>query len=207
MTEKFLMFSLNDEKSKKLGEVISNPSCKKIIDLLSEKKLSEGDIAKELKIPMNTVEYNLKNLLEAGIVETAKDHFWSVKGKKIPIYKIANKIIIISPKKTIVSKLKGIIPVVLISGVLTVLVAWYYKSKEFVEPVAERALDSGDVLIKSIAPSVAETATASVSAPAHSSLIEAQNILGNVSQLPWEWFLIGSLITGILFIIVNWKKM
>lgn len=207
MTEKFLMFSLDDEKSKKLGEVISNSTCKKIIDVLSEKKLSENDIAKELRIPVNTVEYNLKKLVESGIVETAKDYFWSVKGKKIPVYQIANKLIVISPKKTIASKLKSIIPIVLISGILTGFVAWYYKSREFIGPVAERSFDSGNALVKSIAPVVTETG-ASTSASASSAYTGvSHNILGNVSQLPWEWFLIGSLITGILFLIVNWKKM
>ncbi len=202
MTDKFLMFSLDDEKSKKLGEVISNPTCKKIIDLLSEKKLSETDIANELKIPVNTVEYNLKKLLEAGIIEKAKDHFWSVKGKKIPIYQIANKLIVISPKKSFSSKLKNIFPVVIISGILTSVIAWYYKSKEIAQPVIEKTFESGNALVKSIAP-----AADSASNAASATTASQQNILCNFPQLTWEWFLIGSLITLIIFVILNWKRL
>ncbi len=64
MTEKYLLFALDDEKSKKLGEVISNTTCKKIANFLAEKESSENDISKELKIPINTVEYNLKKLIQ-----------------------------------------------------------------------------------------------------------------------------------------------
>lgn len=198
MTEKFLMFSLDDEKSKKLGEVISNPTCKKIIDVLSEKRLSETDIAKELKIPVNTVEYNLKKLVGAGIVETAKDYFWSVKGKKIPVYQIANKLIVISPKKTIASKLKGIVPVVLISGVLTSLVAWYYKSKEFAGPIAEKTFESSENVIRSAASAANQVMDVGKNAP---------TVICNFTNLSWEWFLIGSLITLIVFVVWNWKKL
>lgn len=199
MTDKYLMFSLDDEKSKKLGEIISNPSCKKIISLLSEKNLSETDIAKELKMPLNTVEYNLKKLLNAGIIETAKNYFWSIKGKKIPIYKIANKLIVISPKKTFYSKIKSIIPVAIFSGILTSLIAWYYKSKTYIEPLREKTLETGkDALVKSITPASPAQA---------SSATDTSNFICNIPQLSWEWFLIGSLITLIIFVIINWKKL
>jgi len=93
------MISLEDEKSRKLGEAISNPTCKKIISLLAEKELSATEISREIKIPMNTLDYNLKKLISSGIIEKSK-HFWSVKGKKIPTYKVVNKVIVIQPKKT-----------------------------------------------------------------------------------------------------------
>ena len=91
------MISLEDEKSRKLGEAISNPTCKKIISLLAEKELSATEISREIKIPMNTLDYNLKKLISSGIIEKSK-HFWSVKGKKIPTYKVVNKVIVIQPK-------------------------------------------------------------------------------------------------------------
>jgi len=204
MTDKFLMFSLDDEKSKKLGHIISNPTCKKIIDILAEKKLSETDIANELKIPVNTVEYNLKKLLEAGIIEKAKDHFWSVKGKKIPIYQIANKLIVISPKKSFSSKLKNIFPVVIISGILTSIIAEYYRIKPATQSIAERTFDSGNALVKSIGP----TETAGQAASTAQALASSSaNNLCNFPQLTWEWFLIGSLITLIIFVILNWKRL
>src|SRR3989338_7587132 len=100
MSDKYLMFSLDDEKARNLGEVIANPTCKKIVNLLAEKNSSQSDIARELKLPLNTIDYNIKKLLEAGLIEKSKNFFWSSKGKKIEMYKVANKLIVIQQKKT-----------------------------------------------------------------------------------------------------------
>jgi len=37
--EKFLLVSLNEDKAKKLAQIISNDTCRKIIDFLAEKNL------------------------------------------------------------------------------------------------------------------------------------------------------------------------
>ena len=59
----FLLVSLKENKAKKLAEVISNKTCRKMLDYLAEKKhVTESEIAKELKIPISTVHYNLDNL-------------------------------------------------------------------------------------------------------------------------------------------------
>jgi len=188
MAEKYLLFSLEDEKSKRLGEVISNPTCKKIANLLAEKELSEGDISKELGLPLNTIDYNIKKLLEAEIVEKAKAHFWSVKGKKIPIYKIANKLIVISPKKSnIHSKLKGIVPVALVSGVISCLIAWYYKTQALVSYAAQKTLE-----------------TYETSAPAAST---ASEFIQTAMHNEWVFFILGSLVAIISFLVWNWKKL
>ena len=101
MTKKYLLFNLEDDKAKVLGEVISNPTCKKIVNYISEANdVSESEIAKALNLPANTVNYNIKNLVEAGLIETGKNWMWSVKGKKVLKYKVANKKIIISPKNS-----------------------------------------------------------------------------------------------------------
>mgnify|MGYP001606047112 CR=1 FL=1 len=44
--ETFVLVSLEEEKSKKLAQVISNTTSRKILDYLSEKDASQGDIAK-----------------------------------------------------------------------------------------------------------------------------------------------------------------
>lgn len=142
MTEKYLLFNLDDEKAKKLGEIISNPTARKIVNFLAEKEASESGISKELNLALNTVEYNLNKLLEAGIIEKSKNFFWSEKGRKIENYKVANKLIVISPKKTSVySKLKGIVPVVLISAVFSIFILWYNRAKEFSDVIKEQVLE------------------------------------------------------------------
>ncbi len=115
MNDKFIMMNINDEKSKKVAEVLKSDTCKKILDYLAEnKEKSEKDIAKDLGMPINTVEYNLKKLIESGLVEKTKNFFWSKKGKKINLYKPANRHIVISPKRRPdINILKTIVPVII----------------------------------------------------------------------------------------------
>ena len=115
MNDKFILVGLNDERSKQIAEVLKNKTCKKIIGHLGDvKEASEKDISDACDIPMNTVGYNIKNLIKAGLVEKTKNFFWSVKGKKIKMYKLARKHIVISPsKKPNLTMLKGILPVIL----------------------------------------------------------------------------------------------
>ncbi len=111
------MIGLDDERSKEIAEVIGNRTCKKIVVYLAEvKNASEKDISDKLEIPINTVEYNLNKLMKAGMIEKTKHFFWSVKGKKIDMYRLSNKKIVISPKsKPNMVQLKSVIPVILIS--------------------------------------------------------------------------------------------
>lgn len=189
MADKYLLFDLEDDKSKKLGEVISSPTCKKIVNLLAEKELGESEISRELKMPLNTVEYNLKKLVESGLIEESKS-FWSVKGRKMPSYKVSNKMIVISPKKSssVYSKLKSIVPVVIIAGILTFLVSFYYKSNNFVNQKISDNLPTA-----SGAESLVNRAGEAVSSAG----------TGN----PWVWFAVGAGIVILAFVLWNFKKL
>jgi len=140
---KYLLVSLNDEKTKSLAEVLGNNTCKKIIELLADQELSETDISKKLKIPINTAEYNIRKLVKSGLIEEKKEYFWSVKGKKIPIYQLSNKDILISSKKTKYDALKKFVPVVLISGLGALLVKYISDSLVFAEKAVPAALSAG----------------------------------------------------------------
>ena len=85
MVEKNVTIPLNDSRLKLISEVLSNKSCLKILDLLAEKNLSVGDISKELNIPLNTIDYNVKKMVKTGLIEK-ESHWWSVKGKKIETF-------------------------------------------------------------------------------------------------------------------------
>ena len=111
--EKYLNVDLYDPRSAAIAEVMTNKTCKKILELVTEKEMSESDIASSLNIPLNTVGYNIKKLLEAGLIEKSKVYFWSVKGKRIPTYRISNKKIIISPKRLI-----SAVPIAMFAGIL-----------------------------------------------------------------------------------------
>lgn len=193
MTEKYLLFSLNDAKAKKLGEAISSSTCKKIVNLLAEKEASENDLAKELKLPINTIEYNLKKLLDAGVIEKSKNYFWSKKGKKIDMYKVANKLIVIAPKKSsnFYSKLKGIVPVVLIAAVLTIIVELCSKTSKFATTHFSQLSE----------------ATKGAASPEAVDAFNVTSGAGSAAPNIWIWFAIGCVTVIIVFLIFNWKKL
>jgi len=126
MKDKFILMNLEDDNSKRIAEVIGNKTSKAILDYLGDvKDASQKDISDALNIPMNTMDYNMKKLLSVGLVEKTKNFFWSKKGKKIPMYKLARKHIVISPKsvRPNITVLKTILPVILAIGLLFIFLA------------------------------------------------------------------------------------
>ncbi len=62
------VFTLDDEKTKLLGQEISNELGQKIIELLKYPK-SPNDLAKELNQPLTTVIFHIEKLVNAGIAK------------------------------------------------------------------------------------------------------------------------------------------
>lgn len=178
--KKYILVSMDDERARKIADVLGNKTSKKIIDFLSEKnEASEKEISEALKIPMNTVEYNLKKLLGSELIEKTKNFFWSKKGKKIPMYKLSNKSILISPRKRINSQIKTILPVALISGVAALIV----RKLTFIENAGTKS--SAEML----------QAAAAQSSGTFSS--QSQTSL---------WFFIGACFAIIIFVLLSLRK-
>jgi predicted transcriptional regulator len=194
MAEKYVMVNLEDEKSQRLGEAISNPNCKKIINLLAEHELTASEISKKLKIKLNALDYNIKKLIDSGIIEKSK-HFWSVKGKKIPTYRVVNKVIVIQPKKTsnsnVYSKLKGFIPIVLVLALLTLIIAFQINQQTYSDISLEKSLQ---------APA---TAGENVSVETNNSEVQEASSFFQ----PWMWFALGALLAIVIIVVVNWKRL
>lgn len=182
MVESYMLMSLDDEKSKQLAEVMANKTCKKILTLLAEKELSEGDIAKKLKLPINTTEYNLKKLISAGLVEKSQSFFWSIKGKKIPNYRLSNKYIVIAPKSSSLSGLKSLLPALAFIGLGSFLI-----SKLSISNIAPKA---DNLLMASGAKPVTEAMTNSSS-----------SFFSWFISTPWAIFLAGGLLTLLVYFI------
>ncbi len=89
---------LDDSRLKEIAEVITNKTCITILNYLSDNEKTTSEISSELKLQINTVDYNIKKLLKTGLIEK-KSYWWSVKGKKMPSYTVSNKQIIILPNK------------------------------------------------------------------------------------------------------------
>jgi|SRR3989338_3530127 len=140
--EKYILVSLEDERSKKIAESISNKTARKILDYLSSKEdVGAEEISKSLNIPLPTVDYNLKNLKKAELIE-AKQFVWSQKGKRVILYKLAKKFIIIAPKFSDIKKeLKNIISLIGLAGIVSIVIQ-YITSSGFSRVSQAKLLDS-----------------------------------------------------------------
>ena len=121
--EPFMLVSLDEDKARRLAQVISNPTCTKILNYLAGKDATESDIAKELKLPLSTVHYNLQQLSQAKLV-TVEEFHYSKKGREINHYTLANKYIIIAPQDehaSVLDKLKNFLPTILITAVAAII--------------------------------------------------------------------------------------
>ncbi len=180
------MFDLDDPKISNLADVITNKTSKKILDFLSENEASESEIANKLSLPANTVNYNIKKLLEAGLVEKTRDFLWSVKGKKIYKYKLANKKIIISPKfSRVFANTKQILATLGISAIATYALRAYYDNN----------------LIET-----SKRLTQEYSLADAGSALEVSSVAASqVSHIPeiWPWFLAGAVFALVIYFLIG----
>lgn len=200
----FMLVSLEDSKSKSISEVLGSKTCKKIITYLSERKeASQKDLSDALSIPMNTLDYNVKKLLDSGFLQKRKNFFWSKKGKKIVMYELSNKSIVISPKKSSSQKFKSILPAFILAAVGTFAVWTYQSVKSSIGSLSNyasnSASDSSDMFLSKGAE------IASASAPV---IGDSTNYITSPLSTPiWPWFLIGALLMIFVISIINWKKL
>ncbi len=229
--ESFVMVSLKDEKSKKLAEVISNKTSRKILDALSKKEYSESELAKELGIAISTIHYNLKHLMKAKLVTVDEFHY-SEKGKEVNHYKLANKYVIITPSETppsFMENLKKIIPVTIVVAAGAVLLKAFnflnFGSTKMLSapieskaaPLTERvatagALEDADVMVAEAAMDegavMAADAAPELAEEVTNEVIQetAQAIPEPITQSEPNlilWFIIGAVFTLIVYTIIE----
>jgi len=155
-SEKYLLLNLEDEQSKKTAEAIANKSARKILDYLSSKEEAGAEeISRNLNLPISTIDYNLKNLKKAGLIE-AKHFLWSNRGKKIVQYRVAKKFIVIAPKGlSWKDEIKKILPFIGISAVLAGAIEYLTKPQPILMAVQKSVSDESGQLFAS-APSMAQ---------------------------------------------------
>jgi DNA-binding transcriptional ArsR family regulator len=190
----FLLVDLNESKTKKLAETITSITSRKILNHLAEKDHdTEKNIATTLSIPISTVHYHLQKLTEAKLLEVKEFHY-SQKGREVNHYKLANKYIIIAPKKVsgLREKLQGILPVALTAlGISAIIKIFQTKSfgqeAAFVSDSLAKATESAPMALAQELPEVATQ---------------------TISQQPdiAVWFLLGSFVTLVLYLLTSIVK-
>ena len=209
--EKFVLVSLKENKAKELAQVISNESCRKILDYLAENNdATETQLAEKLQLPISTVHYNLKHLL-AGSLITADEYHYSEKGKEVNHYKLANKYIIIAPKTTygIKEKLKSILPVGLIAlataGFIQLYLKYFGKTQATIKVAPELTRGAIAPVVQEAADEAVYTATEKAVEAAPKAVPEAA--LQTITTPNYAlWFLFGCLFVLILVIIFEFIR-
>jgi len=203
MAEKsFVLLSLKDDKAKKLSKALGNETCRKILEYLASKgDATETQISKDLKIPISTVNYNMKLLGENGLVSMDEYHY-SEKGKEVIHYKLRNRYIVIAPEaedeKSIMSKLKGMIPAVILLSVATFIVGLF-----------ETVFKSGNSMVASKSmENTLMTATADAAGDAAPEMLMRAQEFAPVATAPTDphitlWFFAGGVF--VLFCVLIWN--
>lgn len=219
----FLLLSMEDDQINKVANVVSNKTSKKILDVLAEKDHTESEISKQLKLPISTVHYNLKQLIDAGLV-SADEYHYSEKGREVLHYKLANKYIIIAPqkKKGLKTILKNILPVALVTIGIAAVIEF---TKRFFNPGQQLLASSPGTfnIQEESARTIMDTADALPDAAMKTVSVLSENV-SNVSAMGNEvitqpmliaqssepniaiWFLIGSFTAIAIFSIVSFIR-
>lgn len=178
------MIDFNDPRAASVAEVISNKSCKKILSLLASSEFSESELASKSGLPVSTVNYSMKKLVASGLVEKTR-HLISSKGKSVPMYRVSEKHIVISPKTLV----RGTLPAIFVGAALALGLKFW-----------------GDYSVKAVNDAggneVAKFATTQVqdisSGVVTSTIVNSSNA--------WAWFFIGTLIAVLVVLLWNWSK-
>jgi len=199
------MIDLDDARSEKIAEVLSNKTSKKVLQALAEGEKSASDVSGMLGVPLNTVTYNLKKLVEAGLIERSKGFFWSRKGKKMELYKVANRKIVIMPKQMV----KSVIPVVIVAGIAAIGIRFWTAAKiQSGELINSFGNDGGVLRATQEAAEVGAAAAPKTMADASQSVagLCGNEAIMNLAQSSWLWFLIGALFALFIYSILNWRR-
>jgi len=215
--QNFLLMSLEDERAQKIANILSNKSCSKILDFLTENEATESEIAKKLNLPISTVHYNLQQLLKAELIIWEKYHY-SEKGKEVKHYTVANKYIIITPKgksEGFLDKIKSIIPTFFLIGIGAGIINWYNNIKsntlmastyqaEVVQDAAPEMFRAKAIIIENSSAQGIEMMADNVGSGTINESFFSNYL--NVFYEYWFWFIIGAIFGVTVYLLIDWIR-
>jgi len=99
-TEELVFLDTGQEQAQKFIRAMSNQNANDILQLLKESgSLRLSDIAEHLGMSLNATKYHIENLMDAGLLEISNTRY-SVKGRKVKMYRMKNQIFIVAPSMT-----------------------------------------------------------------------------------------------------------
>jgi DNA-binding transcriptional ArsR family regulator len=99
-TQDVIILEPGQEQAQKFIKAISNQTAGEVLQLLKETgPLHLSDIAEKLGLSLNATKYHIENLIDVGLLEISNTKY-SVKGRKIKMYRMKNQIFIVAPAMT-----------------------------------------------------------------------------------------------------------
>jgi len=206
-----ILISLDDERAKYISEVISNKSCRRILDYISENEGTVTDTANALKMPINTVDYNVKKLLKAGLIEK-KSFWWSTRGKKMPTYVVSNKRIVISPKQTLSKSIKYLMALIG-TGLAAIIIKTQTTTENIISSANDGASYIADESVRVMSENSAQMLSSDAATPTAKIALEksgeiaasGSNLIlsGSLGMDVWLWFLLGAWFAIFLFFLIS----
>jgi DNA-binding transcriptional ArsR family regulator len=152
----------------KVANALNNEKCKRILDhLYTHKDATETELSKALNIPLSTVHYNMKVLVDAKLVNT-DTYSYSTRGKEVTHYKANKQPIVIVQEESQLSLLRAIVPAALVAaGAAAIYQITQRASPQTFDTMAAPAMDestrslafeSGEAVMMKAAPAVNDVA-------------------------------------------------
>jgi len=182
---------IDDEVLKQFKLVYKEGEIKKGRNLLAF-EVAKRNVSNFLKLPISTVHYHLQKLTEAKLVEIQEFHY-SVKGREVNHYQLANKYIIIAPGKVsgLKQKLKGLLPAALAAAGISAVI----------KVIQSNNLSSTAKIAAEAGPEIARALDSTVQ-PAQSTLEASLPTIALAPDLAL-WFLIGSIAALALYLLIE----
>ena len=99
--EEIIFLEPGQEKAQNIVKAISHHNARRDYgsSLSSEGPMKLSDIASRMGLSTNAAKYHVENLKNAGLIEIANTRY-SVKGKKMKVYRLKNQVFIVAPNMT-----------------------------------------------------------------------------------------------------------
>ena len=193
--------------SEKTAKILSNKTARKILESLDKKK-STSQIAKDLNLPLTTVDYNMTQLKKAGLIKSGY-YKWSKRGNRMKLYEPAGEIFVYAPeqKHSLLEAMNRlIVPAVLgisaVSGFITqkLLYGNAVTTSITEKAVTDSFLRGGAEYSAPVADKVASTAVQGVSAVNAAIIENVTNTTVYITETTsiqsepqlWFWFMVAA---------------
>ncbi len=107
--EEIILLEPGQEKAQNIVKAISHQNAGELMQLLSTAgPMKLSDIASRMGLSTNAAKYHVENLRNAGLIEISNTRY-SVKGKKMKVYRLKNQVFIVAPKMNSGSDLRAVL--------------------------------------------------------------------------------------------------